>query len=90
MDGLTIGNGAVIGAGAVVTKNVEPYAVIAGVPAKVIRYRFDDISIKKLLKLQWWNYPKDFIVRLPFDDINKCIELLECNKHLRIDVDVKS
>ncbi|MBE2983880.1 CatB-related O-acetyltransferase [Campylobacter sp. RM9344] len=53
--GVNIGNGAVVGMGSVVTKDVEPYAVVAGNPAKIIRKRFDDNMIGKLLKSQWWN-----------------------------------
>lgn len=55
LGGLTIGNGAVVAAGAIVTKNVPPYAVVAGVPAKVIRYRFPQEVIDRLETLQWWN-----------------------------------
>lgn len=54
-NGVTIGHGAVIGAGAFVNEDVPPYAVVAGVPAKVIRYRFDDALITRLLKSEWWN-----------------------------------
>ena len=54
--GLKIGTGAVIGMGSVVTKDVEPYAIVAGCPAKFIRKRFDDIIIKKLLDIEWWNF----------------------------------
>ncbi len=53
--GLRIGNGAVIGSGAVVTKSVPDYAVVAGVPAKIIKYRFSEDIIERLLKLEWWN-----------------------------------
>lgn len=56
-----IGNGAVIGAGAVVTKDVDPYSVVAGVPAKKIKMRFDDSTIEKLEEIQWWNWPIDII-----------------------------
>lgn len=55
LDGVTIADGAVIGAGAVVTKDIPPYAIAVGVPAKVIRYRFDEQTIKELLNEQWWN-----------------------------------
>ena len=53
--GVHIGDGAIIAAGAVVVKNVPPYAIVGGVPAKIIRYRFDEISIKKIQGTQWWN-----------------------------------
>jgi len=52
--GITIGNGAVVGMGSVVTKDVEPYTVVAGNPAKVIRKRFSDEIIQSLLKSEWW------------------------------------
>lgn len=55
LDGVKIADGAVIGAGAVVTKDIPPYAVAVGVPAKVVKYRFDEATVKALLEKQWWN-----------------------------------
>ena len=54
LQGVNIGTGAVVGAGAVVTKDVPPYAVVAGCPAKIIKYRFDSDIICRLLKSEWW------------------------------------
>lgn len=61
MGGVTIGNGAIIGARAVVTKDVEPYSIVGGSPAKEIRKRFTPEVIKCLQELQWWNWPADKI-----------------------------
>lgn len=52
-----IGDGCVIGAGAVITRDIEPYSVVVGVPGKVIKKRFDDKTIERLLKAKWWNLP---------------------------------
>ena len=54
MGGVSIGTGAVVAAGAVVTHDVPPYAIVAGVPAKVLRYRFDPATIDALLESRWW------------------------------------
>ena len=77
MDGVTIGDGAIIGSNAVVTKDVPPYAIVAGVPAKIIRFRFDQETVKELLKIKWWNLPEEDLANLPYNDVKKCIALLK-------------
>lgn len=59
LDGVTISDGAVIGAGAVVSKDIPPYAVAVGSPIRIIRYRFDDDTIAKLLKIRWWDWSRE-------------------------------
>ena len=57
--GVRIGSGAIIGAHAVVTKDVEPYSVVIGIPAQELRKRFDDDIVKKLLEIKWWDCQKE-------------------------------
>lgn len=64
MPGVTIGNGAIIAAHSVVTRDVPPYSLIGGNPAKPIRQRFSDEEIDLLQQLQWWNWPEDKIAFL--------------------------
>lgn len=61
MDGVSVGDGAVVATGSIVTKDVPPYAIVGGVPAKVIKYRFDEKTIEKLLELRWWDFPDEKI-----------------------------
>lgn len=61
--GVNIGNGAIIGMGSVVTKNVEPYTIVAGCPAKIIRKRFDEETIKKLQEIKWWTWNDEQIIK---------------------------
>lgn len=64
MQGINIGTGAVIGAGSVVTKDVPPYAIVAGCPAKIIKYRFDEKIIQQLLDTHWWDLDDDELKQL--------------------------
>ena len=61
LSGVTIGDGAVIAARAVVTRNVEPYSIVGGIPAKVIKMRFDQLTIERLLKVAWWDWSTEKI-----------------------------
>lgn len=62
LQGVTIGNGAVVGAYSVVTKDCEPYGVYAGSPARLIKYRFDEETIHKLIQFEWWNQKEEWII----------------------------
>lgn len=74
--GIAIGDGAVIGMGSVVTRDVEPYTIVAGNPAKVIKKRFSDDVIEKLLEIEWWTYSEKELKKYAvfFDNPNKFIE----------------
>ena len=61
MGGCTIGDGAIVAAGALVNKDVEPYSIVAGQPARVIGNRFEDNEKRALLELRWWDKPENWI-----------------------------
>jgi serine acetyltransferase len=61
MSGVRVSNGSIVAAGSVVTKDVPPYAIVAGNPAKVVKYRFNEEQIDKLLKISWWEWDEQKI-----------------------------
>lgn len=82
--GVNIGHGAVIATGAVVTKDVEPYSIVGGCPARHIRYRFPEELRIELLKIKWWDFPEEHIRKVA-DKIDNPEEFIcECNKYLGI------
>lgn len=77
--GVTIGDGAVIGSRAVVVKDVPPYAVVGGVPARVIRYRFAPEIVAELLRLRWWNYGISALDDVDFTDVEQAVTTIDGN-----------
>lgn len=77
--GIHIGVGAVIGAGAVVTKDVAPYSIVAGIPARVIKRRFDDVTCQRLIDSKWWELDDTILTRLSsfFSDPYKFLDALD-------------
>lgn len=71
--GVRIGDGAIVAAHAVVTKDVPPYAIVAGSPARIVRYRFDDATISELLELRWWDYDITKVPDLDWSDVGSAI-----------------
>lgn len=86
LSGVAIGDGAVVAAGAVVTESVPPYAIVGGVPAKIIKYRFPVETIERLLRLGWWNWRPERIEQnmnlfyLPVDEFLSRAQAVEKNQ----------
>lgn len=78
LGGVTIGDGAVVGAGSVVTKSVPPYAIVAGNPARVIRYRFEERVVRELEAIQWWHFTEDRLRDLGdcFNDVERFLSVV--------------
>jgi acetyltransferase-like isoleucine patch superfamily enzyme len=89
--GVTIGDGAIVAAGAVVSKDVPPYAIVGGIPAKMIRLRFEESIVERLVALRWWDYDlrKSMVPQLDTDNVEAAIEsiarLIAENKVTRLD-----
>jgi len=75
IDGINVGDGVIIAAGSVVSKNIPPYAIVGGIPAKIIRYRFKEDEIEKLLKFKWWDKDLKYL-RNHFKKFHNIKELL--------------
>lgn len=76
LDGITVGDGAVIGANSTVVHDVPAYAIMAGSPARVIKYRFPPDIVEKLLEIKWWNLPPQMLNNLPYR-IEAAVNVLE-------------
>lgn len=77
---VVIGTGAVVATGSVVTRDVPPYAIVGGNPAKIIRYRFSDELIERLLSSRWWDYEPQQVFRNDPTDIERILQSIEENK----------
>lgn len=77
LNGIRIGDGAVVGAGSVVTKDVPPYCIVGGNPARVIKQRFDDIMIDRLIHSRWWEYRPELLWGLDISNPYECMDELE-------------
>ena len=83
LDGIEIGDGAVIGAGAIVSKNIPPYSIAVGAPIQIIKKRFDDETIEKLLHIKWWDWNDTElgIIEKNFFEVDTFIKKIEKKKN---------
>lgn len=81
--GVTIGDGAIVAAGSVVTKDVPPYAIVAGVPARIVKMRFPEPLVKRLLQVQWWRYSLYDFEKLPYDRVEATLDAIEAQVEAR-------
>ena len=77
LKGVNIGDGAIIAAGSIVTKDVEPYSIVGGNPARLLKMRFNEQQINALLDLKWWDLSLEELSNIEFQDIDKSIEMIK-------------
>lgn len=77
LSGVSIGDGVIVGAGSIVTNDLAPYGIYAGVPAKLIKYRFDENLISTLTSVKWWDFDSSYLLKLPFNDLCTSINLIQ-------------
>lgn len=81
--GVKINNGAIVAAGSVVTRDVEPYSIVAGNPARLIRNRFDNDIVERLQATRWWEFSMSELRGMPLHDMLSCLEKLESIRRRR-------
>jgi len=89
MPGVTIANGAIVAAGAVVTKDVKPYSIVGGNPARHIRFRFEADLINKLIESKWWLLPPTVLTKYDISDVNTFVEEIAVHTNSKMDINYK-